>query len=426
MLAVSVVLPGPALAGTLPSQPTLGQDPSKTGTDKASDVLSGVPGIVGMIETDVTGATQPSPLQVALDWVLDDGNGNPVTIPNNPVSALSIVPPVIFADLGESPVFNMTIQVQGTISVPDPANPGKPLASALLPLLTATVPLQGIPIPRLLGLFTWPLYEARPAAGRSNPNQNSLLVMLPANSPLTSAASITSAIQCVQQAAGPIVTLLNGPLPAGTVTDFAPPVTVVPQLSALLSGLTSLASALAQAACAAAGYMPVMIAKASAPSPNSQTGGGLSDITSYWWHSYAADTGHDYYHDNAQSFLWLAPPTSQAIIYRDTNFSWGGKGGDVNNHGRMTLTTGGTCLAGIADFRPHPSTIDTNLSPSLSGLPPGGAVLDGYFTNEHPPTSESNWAWTDSIEFPLGEGFRRVTGWARWRTRGRSATHQHS
>jgi hypothetical protein len=56
-------------------------------------------------------------------------------------------------------------------------------------------------------------------------------------------------------------------------------------------------------------------------------------------------------------------------------------------------------MAGIADCRPSPAIIDSNLSPSLAGLNVATAALDKFFTNERPPTTKDNWAWTDSMEF---------------------------
>jgi hypothetical protein len=53
---------------------------------------------------------------------------------------------------------------------------------------------------------------------------------------------------------------------------------------------------------------------------------------------------------------------------------------------------------GIPDFRPSPNGVDLTLSPA-SLTPNAGAALTGFFTNEHPPTSENDWAWTDSFQF---------------------------
>jgi hypothetical protein len=426
MPAISVELPAPALPGTripveqlsgggglnslagltiaedvppsatLPAQPRLGPDPTSSDKDKLDDVLAGVPGIVGVIES---GLESPPPLRVSLDWtftILETQQSASVT--QSGLSALGVLPPLLFVDLGADRIFTMRISVTGTITVPNPADPSNPLASASLPkALSVTAQFPGIALPRLLGLFTWPHYGGQPAEGRTDPTQDSLLVLLPADSPLTGAASIVNAVQAVQQTLGPVTSLVTAPLSPTTVTPFATPLAIADQIGALLAGLTAVANALAKTS-TDSDYRPVMTGKATAPSPSSSTRGGLGDITTsqYWWHYYAAG-GHDTYHDNAQSFLWLAPPGGQVVIYRDTGFQWGE--GDVDQHGRLTLTTGSTCVAGIADFRPSPSTIDTTLSPTVAGLTVATSALDGWFTNEHPPTSESNWAWTDSVEF---------------------------
>jgi hypothetical protein len=428
MPSISVQMPGPALPGaripvtqlsgspgpnllnglnitedvpasaTLPSQPSLGQDP---GTDTTNDVLSGVPGIAGVIES---GLTTPTPLMVFLTWTFavtnPDGSAGPTaTLASSTISALSLVPPIMFADLGSNPIFGMTITVSGSVYVPDPSaptDPTKALALANLPsALTATVQFPGIPMPRLLGLFTWPLYGTEATSSDSNPDDSSLLLMFPANSPLTGVSALTSAMNSVRAAVAPIISLLSGPLNASTVTPFVAPAVAVQQLSALLTGFDSVSNRLSVAA--HGDYVPVTTLKAAAPSPNSAIRGGLRDLNGIWWDKEDLGLDHDYYHDHAKSLLWLAPSGGTAVIYRDSGFMWGE--GDVNQHGRLTLTTGDTCLAGIADFRPHPSTIDLNLSPSLAGLNPATATLDGFFTNEHPPTSEDNWAWTDSMEF---------------------------
>jgi hypothetical protein len=427
MPSISVQMPGPALPGAripvkqlsgspgpnllnglniaedvpasaaLPSQPSLGQDP---GTDTTNDVLSGVPGIAGVIES---GLTTPTPLMVSLTWTFavtnPDGSPGPTaTLASSTISALSLVPPIMFADLGSNPISIMTITVTGSVYVPNPAAPTDPtqaLASASISPPSVTVQFPGIPVPRLLGLFTWPLYGTEATSSDSNPDDSSLLLMFPADSPLTGVSAVTSAMNSARGAVAPIISLLSGPLSASTVTPFAPPAVVVGQLSALLSGFDSISNRLGVAA--HNDYAPVTTLKATAPSPNSPTRGGLSDLNGIWWDKENFGLDHDYYHDHAKSLLWLAPSGGKVVIYRDSGFSWNPS--NAQDHGRLTLTTGDTCLAGIADFRPHPSVIDSNLSPSLSGLNVATAALDGFFTNEHPPTSEDNWAWTDSMEF---------------------------
>lgn len=425
MPAISVELPGPALPGaripvtqlsgggginslaglnitedvpasaTLPSQPSLGQDPA---TDTTHDVLSGVPGIVGVIETAVS---PPTPLRVSLNWTFAVTNGPTATLNGVPISALSLVPPVMFADAGTTPadssgnpLFSMQITVKGAVYVPnpaDPANPGAALASMDINLGPATVSFPGIPIARFLCLFTWPRYGAEYTSGDTNPDDDSLLVMFPAGAPSLDPAA---AMSPVRQAAGPFLSLLGSPLGAGTVTPFASPAVVVQQLSALLAGLDSISSRLSVAFHGA--YKPVVTTEASAPSPNSPTRGGITnDLNESWWDS---EPEHDYYHDHAKSFLWLAPPGGQVLIYRDKDYKWITEG-SLNDHGRLVLTTGDTCLAAIAHFRPQPDTLDPNLSPNIPGLTPASAQRDGWFTNEHPPSSEDNWAWTDSVEF---------------------------
>ena len=381
-LTIAQDVPPPA-SGLAP-QPSLGQDP---GTPSANDVLSGVPGIVGVIES---GLTQPLPLSVSLTWTFTVTAGppgiplpTPATVMNN-LSSISVIPPVIFTDLTTSGLFTLQIGVTGTVTIPGMASI-TPVNISPAPI---SVQFPGIPVPRLLALFTWPLYGSQPAVGRSDPNQDSLLIMLPADSPLTDKTSIASAISSVQGAVGPVLSLVSGALAAGTVAPFASPASTVTLLTALLAGLNAPGGLLSAAA--SGGYTPLTIAKATGA-----VRGGLSDITNLWWHSYFPG-GHDYYHDNAQSFLWLAPPTGSVTLFRDTRFS--SDPSDPNDHGKMTLTTGATCLAGIPDFRPSPSVLDTTLSPT-SLTPNAGAALTGFFTNEHPPTSENDWAWTDSFLF---------------------------
>jgi hypothetical protein len=423
MPAISVELPGPALPGaripvtqlsgggginslaglniaqdvpasaTLPAQPSLGPD---AGTDTSHDVLSGVPGIVGVIES---GLASSAPLRVSLTWTFAVANGPTATLSGLSLSALSIVPPVMFYDM-QSPsapptLFDMTITVTGKVYVPDPRNPTDPqaaLASATINLSTS-MPVQfpGIPVPRLLGLFTWPQYGTEATSGDSNPDDSSLLLMYPADSQLTDTNSVTAAFTSVRSTAGPITSLLSGPLGASTVAPFASPTVVVQQLSALLAGLDRVTKGLSVPS--HNDYVPVTLRQASAPSDNSPTRGGLSDLNGIWWDKENLGLDHDYYHDHAKSLLWLALPQAQVVVYRDSKFKWN------NDHGRLTLTTGDTCLAGIPDFRPHPDTLDMILSPSLPGLNPANAQRDGWFTNEHPPNSEDNWAWTDSVEF---------------------------
>jgi hypothetical protein len=428
MPQISVQMPGPALPGAripvkqlsgspgpnlfnglniaedvpasvaLPSQPSLGQDP---GTDTTHDVLAGVPGIAGVIES---GLATPTTLMVSLTWTFavtnpDNSPGPTATLANTTLSALSLVPPVMFADLGSNPIFSMVITVTGSVYVPDPTaptDPTKALFLANLPsVLTATVQFPGIPMPRFLGLFTWPLYGTEATSGDSNPDDSSLLLMFPADSPLTGVAAVTSAMNSVRGSVAPIVSLLSGPLSASTVTPFAPSAVVVGQLSALLTGFDSISNRLGVAA--HGDYIPVTTLKAIAPSLNSPVRGGIRDLNGIWWDKETGGLDHDYYHDHAKSLLWVAPSGGTAVIYRDSGFSWDPS--NAKDHGRLTLTTGGTCLAGISDFRPHPSIIDTALSPSLGVLTPATAVLNGFFTREHPPTSEDNWAWTDSMEF---------------------------
>jgi hypothetical protein len=380
-------------SATLPAQPSLGQDP---GTDTTNDVLSGVPGIAGVIES---GLALPTPLRVQLTWTFAVTNGPTQTLTNSPLSALSLVPPIMFADMGVNPIFDMVITVTGTVFVPNPAAPTDPtqaLASASISPPSVTVQFPGIPVPRLLGLFTWPLYGTEATSSDSNPDDSSLLLMFPAGSPLTGVAAVTSAMNSARGAVAPIISLLSGPLSASTVTPFAPPTVVVGQLSALLTGFDSISNRLSVAA--HGDYAPVTTLKATAPSPNSPIRGGISDLNGIWWDKEDLGLDHDYYHDHAKSLLWLAPTGGNVVIYRDSGFSW--DPGNAKDHGRLTLTTGDTCLAGIADFRPHPGVIDTNLSPTLGGaLTAATAVLNGFFTNEHPPTSEDDWAWTDSLEF---------------------------
>lgn len=413
MPAISVQLPGPALPGaripvtqlsgggglnslsgltiaedvpgssTLTSQPSLGSDPA---TDKTGDVLSGVPGIVGVIES---GLSQPLPLTVSLTWTFAVPGGPTAKVSNSSLSSLSVIPPIMFVDLGASTAFELMVSVTGTITVEGQS------VSAPVDVPPTSFPFPGIPVPRLLGLFTWPLYGTQPAQGRSDPDQDSLLVMLPADSPLGGMASISSALTSLHSSVSPVLSLLGLPLPAGTISPFATQAELVGELTALVSGVGFLVEALARTA--SSGYSPVSIARAN-PTSASPVRGGLTDITQLWWHSYAFDTGHDYYHDNAQSFLWMAPPGSVCTVFRDTSFS--SDPADPDQHGFLALTSGFTCLAGISDFRPHPSVVDPTLAPPGLGLSPASsASLTGFFTNEHPPTSEGDWAWTDSVRF---------------------------
>lgn len=79
------------------------------------------------------------------------------------------------------------------------------------------------------------------------------------------------------------------------------------------------------------------------------------------------------------------------MIHRGTGF-------DADN--QLMLTTGDTCLVGIPHFRPAPSTKDPVLDPSIPGITSAPMPIQvGRFTNEANPTSEDDWAWTDSVEF---------------------------
>jgi hypothetical protein len=393
---VSVELPGPPVpilqGGQLPAQPSLGQDPT-TGAARANDVLSGVPGIVGVIET---GHLPPTPLAVKLDWSLKVDDRDPVPFSDSKLSTLALVLPVLFGDLGTNTLHKVTISVTGWIYVADPQNPDDPSkgpAQQQLPgTLSIDVSFAAILLPRVLGLFTWPQYGTEPTSGDSNPDDSSLLLMVPADSLVSDVDSVSSALGSVKVAVAPIVSLLQGPLDPAVITSLAQPSLVVPQLQALTSGIDKFVSRINVPS--HGDYYPVILKQASAPSTNSPTRGGVSDLNGIWWDKEFG--GNDYYHDHAKSWLWLAPPGGSAVIYRDKNFSW--DSGNANDHGRLTLTTGDTCLAGIPEFRPAPGTLDSNLSPSLPPLASANAVLDGFFTNEHPPTSNDDWAWTDSVE----------------------------
>lgn len=142
--------------------------------------------------------------------------------------------------------------------------------------------------------------------------------------------------------------------------------------------------------------MPANVTKASAPSQHSPVRGGVYDIRdNYYWHWYSPG-GHDAYHDNAQSFLFLAPPGGEVDIYCGHGYQEQADDGD--HAALLRLITGGTCLVGVKDFRPAPGDVDPVLSPNAVA-PIATAVLDGRFTNELPPTTERDSAWTNSFEF---------------------------
>ncbi|PJN37327.1 hypothetical protein CG747_28945 [Streptomyces sp. CB02959] len=262
------------------------------------------------------------------------------------------------------------------------------------PPLSVDVDFPGIPIPRLLGLFTWPKYGTEPTSGDTDPDDSSLLVMLPADSPLAGLDGVSSALKTVQETAVPIISLLSGPLGATTFAPFVPPAGIVQQLSALIAGVEKMTTRMSVAS--HGDYKAAMLIPASA-NLNSPTRGGIDDLNGIWWDKETGGLDHDYYHDHAKSLLWIAPPKANVVIYRDSHFEW--DKGDVDQHGRLTMTTGDTCLVGIPEFRPNPADLDPVLSPSIPGLRPANTHLDGYFTNEHPPTSNDDKAWTDSVEF---------------------------
>ncbi|MFD0635057.1 hypothetical protein [Catenulispora yoronensis] len=381
-----------AADGSLPQQPALGKK-SDAGTGaghSVDDVLSGVPGIVGVVES---GSAQ-LPLSVRLDWTFAVGDRTTM-VEARRTAALGIVPPLEFVDLGAGTELTMTIGVTGTVTVQDPVA-GITASSELS--RSVTVQFPGIAIPRLLGLFTWPLYGTQPAVDRSNPNQDSLLLMLPADSPLSGLDSVSSTVGSVLRTVESAVSLLSAPLPVDAVAPFGSAGDFVAQLSPLLSALSTLAATLAKANLD--DYVPVTVVKATAPSDHSSVHGGVADIRPYIWHTWGAfGAGHDHYHDNAQSFLWMAPQGGQTIVYRGSGYQAAADDAGLGSaSGTMTLTAGATCLAGIRDFRPAPDAVDPGLSPSAIS-PVSTAVLEGRFTNETAPTNEGDWAWTNSFEF---------------------------
>lgn len=387
-LNVNEDVPAPA-AGALPAQPTLGKNPDTGTANAAADVLSGVPGIVGVIES---GSAQ-LPLSVKLDWTFNVGDRFGA-IEASPTAGLSIVPPLLFVDLGAATTVTMTVGVTGTVTVHDPVA-GLTVSSHIARSVSIQVP--AIAIPRLLALFTWPLYGTQPAQGRGDANQDSMLLMLPADSPLSALDSVSSTIGNLLKTVGSATSLLGAPLPLGTVAPFGSAGDIVAQLNPLVSALGTLVSTLGKAPLD--NYTPVTIVKATAPSDHSPVHGGIPNVRPYSWHTYALGTGTDYYHDNAQSFLWLAPQGGKTIIYRGLNYQATPDDPDVSSApGKLTLTTGATCLAGIRDFRPAPSTIDKGLSPNPI-TPISTAQLEGRFTNNTPPTTERDAAWTHSVEF---------------------------
>jgi hypothetical protein len=286
----------------------------------------------------------------------------------------------------------MTIEAVGEVTLVDPVS-GTTLTSHLD--VSTTVQYPGIALPRLLGLFTWPTYGTQPADGRPDAVQDSLLLILPADSPLAADKNlIGSTLAAVQQMLGSALSLVSAPLPAGAIAPFGGPGAFVARLTPLLSALGILTTTLAKLP--SDGYVPVNITKAIAPSAHSPVRGGVNDIRdNYYWHWYFPG-GHDAYHDNAQSFLLLAPPGGRAVIYCGHGYQ--AQADDGNHAATLTLTAGGTCLVGIKDFRPAPGVVDPVLSPGTVG-PLAAAQLVGRFTNEQPPTTERDSAWTNSFEF---------------------------
>lgn len=251
MPALNVQLPGPALPGaripvhtltntragalptdllglnvtedvpsssTSPGQPSVGQAST---TNLTQNVLAGVPGIVGVIET---GIPKPTPIAVDVSWDCKVIETNVEAMAHSTSASVHIVPPVTFADLTESAVFTLSITATGTLTLPDPADPAHPITSTFA-TPSVDVHFPGIPLPRLLGLFTWPIYGTEATAHDADPDDSSLLLMFPADAPLSGVDSVMSALIQVRTTVAPILSLVSSP-----------------QLTALLAGLDRFAN----------------------------------------------------------------------------------------------------------------------------------------------------------------------------------------
>src|SRR5205807_1150271 len=99
-------------------------------------------------------------------------------------------------------------------------------------------------------------------------------------------------------------------LDAATLSPFASVTTIADQLTALVAGLDKFSDRISVAPHGA--YVPAMTWPATGTSADLR--GGISDLNGIWWDAEWPD--HDYYHDHAKSFLWLAPPGGVTAIHR--------------------------------------------------------------------------------------------------------------
>jgi hypothetical protein len=361
-------VPQPA-PGTLPTPPSLG--PASSGDDPTRDLLAGIPGILAAIETGVADALKYS-VSVTVTWTfgVTDSHGNTVGTPliiNNGLAALTVIPPLVFSDLGMPQTFTLTITAQGHVAASS--------ASVQFGPISTSVPFPAISIPRFAALCTWPKYGTQSTSDDNSPDDNSTLLLFPANTTLSGAQALDLALQQLRQTIASLTNLINTATAAVVILGDA--TASVALLGALDSALGFALGALERPLIAGhSDYIPLKTVFAAATTA-SPTFGGFADLNGIWWDSENAGIDHDYYHDHAKSWLVVGQPGASVVIHRGNNFDSGNK---------LTLVTGGACVVGVPDFRGAPSTFDPAFA--VPGIPPQQATLVGSLAN-----------WSDSVEF---------------------------
>lgn len=332
---------GPPAGGALPVRPQLGDITGKT--DKIHDLLAGVPGIVAQFETKVSNVL-PLSVSATIVWKLRLVNdGNWISLQAGPAASVEFLPTPLFSRLGPPvPSDEYEIEADVTLSVGT-------VQTTTPHALSLRVNIPRIPVPLLGGLFTWRSYGTQSSEGDTSPDDSSLLLMIPSDSPVSTVDSITSALSnltdTLHTLRGALASPLDGVL---TLLDSTEVTNIVGNLDASVTGIGIMLAALHYSVPGHPDFQPVTLARGAKDSGSDL--GEISDISVFYFDVEEAGLGHDRYHDHAKSALLIGKPDSQLELDYEKSFD--------GRQAQLTLTAGPALFVGVRDFKHAADTTD--------------------------------------------------------------------
>jgi len=354
--------------------------PAPVGVD-AQNLLSGVPGLIGQLEQIVEQLAPTIKITWKVIYRVSGADPEPtdaewtaapaaVDASNNPLSAvaINIAVPIIFSD-DAPPAAAATgsggprhLHVRADIAL---IPPGQTVVSDTISV-TLSLPIVPVQLPCFAAIFTWKVYGTTSYPGNTSADDNAVLIVLPANSPLpiTTVAPPNGLLAPVQN----VVDALDA---AEALVGALPPACVLPQpVSAVVGEVTATNRILNLVAgiLNAVGhgdYHPVVITKCAAPPPTPSGSkqptidtnrGAIQALQDLYFDTEAG--GHDNFYDHPICLLVVGAPGTRITFWNDEHFNvdtgnlvqGDNSPGSSDPHGMLTLQTGSWGLLGMPDM----------------------------------------------------------------------------